>query len=75
MSINEKDVKNFGISKLKNSEIKSYLKDLNINWRTTYNYKSNRLSKIEKLNLDYYKGRFASKYKNKIIYNWENFNN
>ena len=76
VSINEKDAKEFlSISKLKNSEIKSYLKDLNINWRTTYNYKSNRLSKIEKLNLDYYRGRFASKYKNKIIYNWENFNN
>lgn len=76
VSINEKDAKEFlKISKLKNSEIKNYLKDLNKNWKATYNFKSNRLSKIERLNLDYYRGRFATKYKNKIVYNWKNFNN
>ena len=34
--------------------------------------KNNKMTETEKLNLDYYRGRFATK-KSKIIFNWQKF--
>ena len=63
------------LSKQSSSEIKYYLKNTNKNWKTCINSKKKNLSKVEKLNLDYYRGRFAAKTKNKIVYNWEEYKN
>ena len=43
-------------------------------WEITLGQIRRDLSKEEILNRDYYRGRFASKFDNKTVYNWE-FNN
>ena len=63
------------LSKQSNSEIKYYLQNANKNWKICINSKKTRLSKVERLNLDYYRGRFAAKKNNKIINNWEEYQN
>ena len=74
VSINPEDAKEFiKLSKLKHSDIKHYLKDYNKDWKSCISSNSKKLSKIEINNLDYYRGRFASISKKKIVYNWQDF--
>lgn len=43
------------------------------NWEIALGDATRPLSETELLNRDYYRGRFASKVKDKIVYNWEEF--
>lgn len=73
VSLNTKQMKELVyFSKLSKEDIKNYIKD-NIPEFTSIKGTSQReLSKIEILNRDYYRGRFASKDKNNNwIFNWE----
>jgi N,N'-diacetyllegionaminate synthase len=40
-------------------------------WEQTLGDANRQLSKLELINRDYYRGRFANKFNNKVIYNWE----
>lgn len=40
-------------------------------WQNSLGSSNRKLSDVELLNRDYYRGRFAKKIENKIIYNWE----
>lgn len=74
VSINPSDAKEFiKLSKLKNTDIKHYLNDFNKNWKNCISSNSKKLSKIERNNLDYYRGRFAYISGNKVINNWQDF--
>lgn len=44
------------------------------NWEMTLGDSNRKMSHTEKLNRDYYRGRFASKIGDKVVYNWEEFN-
>jgi N,N'-diacetyllegionaminate synthase len=43
------------------------------NWRITLGDANRPLSHTEKLNRDFYRGRFASKIDGKVVYNWEEY--
>ncbi len=43
------------------------------NWEMTLGDANRPLSHTEKLNRDFYRGRFASKIDGKVVYNWEEF--
>ncbi|MDF1865582.1 MAG: N-acetylneuraminate synthase family protein [Saprospiraceae bacterium] len=43
------------------------------NWEMTLGDANREMSHTEKLNRDYYRGRFASKIDDKVVYNWEEF--
>jgi N-acetylneuraminate synthase/N,N'-diacetyllegionaminate synthase len=74
VSINPENAKEFiKLSKLKNRDIKLYLKDINKNWMSCASSNTRKLSKVEMLNLDYYRGRFATKLKNKVVNNWQDY--
>ncbi len=74
VSINPDDAKEFlKLSKLKNKDIRHYLKDFNKDWKCCISSNRKKLSKIERNNLDYYRGRFAYISKKKIINNWQEF--
>ena len=74
MSINPENAKEFiKLSKLNNKDIKSYLKDFDINWKNCISSNTKKLSKVERYNLDYYRGRFAIKSNKRLIYNWQDF--
>tara|TARA_B100000674_G_C37845698_1_gene917521 strand:+ start:73 stop:1032 length:960 start_codon:yes stop_codon:yes gene_type:complete len=76
VSITPDNAKEFiDLSKQSKSEIEYYLRNTKKNWKICINSKKQRLSKVERLNLDYYRGRFAAKEKSKIIYNWEEYGN
>ena len=74
VSINPDNAKEFiKLSKLPNKDIRHYLKDFNKNWKSCISSNTKKLSKVERNNLDYYRGRFAVKSKKKVIYNWQDF--
>ena len=53
VSINPEDAREFiKLSKLKNSDIRDYLKDYNKDWKSCISSNSKKLSKIERNNLD-----------------------
>lgn len=73
VSINQEDAKEFiKLSKKSKTELKYILKNLNKNWRECLKIKNKKMTNVEKLNLDYYRGRFAAK-KSKTIFNWQKF--
>lgn len=61
-------------SKLTRYEMINRIKKEYPGWEITLGQIQRELSKEEILNRDYYRGRFASRINNKIVYNWE-FNN
>lgn len=61
-------------SKLTRYEMINRIKKEFPGWEITLGQIRRELSKEEILNRDYYRGRFASRIDNKIVYNWE-FNN
>lgn len=74
VSINPENAKEFiKLSKLNNKDIKSYLRDFDINWKSCISSNTKKLSKVERFNLDYYRGRFAIKSNKRLIYNWQDF--
>ena len=74
VSINPDNAKEFiELSKLKNQDIKSYLKNFDKNWMSCVSSNTKKLSKVEMFNLDYYRGRFATKFKNRVVYNWQDY--
>ena len=73
VSITPKDASKFlKLAKKDNKEIKYSLQHLNKNWKKCLPIRNSRMTETEKLNLDYYRGRFATK-KSKIIFNWQKF--
>ncbi len=74
VSVNYKQLKKLvDLSKLKKKEILSRLKDIK-NIKVILGQEKRDLTTIELLNRDYYQGRFASKIKNKFVFNWEKHN-
>jgi N,N'-diacetyllegionaminate synthase len=72
VSINPKEAKELlGYMNLKKTDIKKELNSINKNWKLALGKGTFNLSHEENLNRDYYRGRFAKKINNKIIYNWE----
>jgi len=65
-----KEIRNFA-DKSQNEKFEIINSDIS-NWKICLGSNSLGLSEEEKLNRDYYRGRFASKVNNKFIYNWEN---
>lgn len=59
------------LSKLSTSEIQAYVKQEIPDYEQMLGLKTRTLSDVELLNRDYYRGRFASKVGNQVIYNWE----
>lgn len=61
-------------AKLTRQEMMEEIKELYPNWEETLGSSSRELSKIELLNRDYFRGRFANNINGELIYNWEYFN-
>lgn len=64
-----KQLKKF--SRLSKGEKKSYIKKNIPEWQILLGSETRRLTHQEILNLDYFRGRFASRVGNRWIYNWE----
>jgi N,N'-diacetyllegionaminate synthase len=73
VSILPSDIKDIIMfSKLSKNDQHLHLKDkYKIKFKTTLGFKNRNLSHTELLNRNYYRGRFASFKKNKVIDNWE----
>ena len=73
VSINPDDASDFlKYSKKNKDEITYILKNLNKDWKKCLPINNKKMSKTERLNLDYYRGRFAAK-KSNLIFNWQKF--
>ena len=73
VSVNEKQLKELvELVNLSDDDRKNYIKNNIPEYAEMLGQEKRELSKIEILNRDYYRGRFASKdINNKVIYNWE----
>lgn len=72
VSANEKELKEIvDIAKLEQKELKDYIENNVPEYQTMLGDRNRELSHEEILNRDYYQGRFISRVKNGIIYNWE----
>jgi len=73
VSVNENQLKELiNLVNLNNEDRKTYIKEHVPEYDAMLGKEKRELSKVEILNRDYYRGRFASKDKNnKIFYNWE----
>lgn len=58
-------------SKLSRYEMMDILKKEVPNWEISLGNSRRKLTSVELLNRDYYRGRFASRIDNKLVYNWE----
>ena len=76
VSINPKDIQEIiSFSKMSKTKMSEYLSEnYPINKRIIFGKKNRQMSHTEKLNRDYYRGRFATHDKNnngRVIFNWE----
>lgn len=73
VSVNEKQLKELiNLVNLNNDDRKNFIKEHVPEYDAMLGKEKRELSRVEILNRDYYRGRFASKDKNnKIFYNWE----
>lgn len=72
VSINFKETKELvEYMKLDNIELKKILSDMRYDWDKSLGKGGTNLSHLENLNRDYYRGRFATKKNNKLIFNWQ----
>jgi N,N'-diacetyllegionaminate synthase len=71
-SINTRQLKKIiSFSKMPNNDQQLYIKKYVPEYESMLGNELRKLSQEELLNRDYYRGRFASKKGDKIIYNWE----
>ncbi len=71
VSVNYNQLKNLCyLAKSSKSNVKEYIKKEVPEFKIMMGKEHRELSESELLNRDYYQGRFSSKEKNKIIYNW-----
>lgn len=72
VSINPEQLKELvEFSKMEREELESFVKKNIPEFKDMIGVGKSGLSEEELLNRDYYRGRFASKVKGKVIYNWE----
>ncbi|MEJ2352380.1 MAG: N-acetylneuraminate synthase family protein, partial [Anaerolineales bacterium] len=58
-------------SKMSRADLEEYVRREIPEFRQMIGQKRRSLSHIEELNRDYYRGRFASRVRDEIVYNWE----
>jgi N,N'-diacetyllegionaminate synthase len=59
-------------SRKENDELRDYVEREIPDWEQMIGQDQRSLSPVELLNRDYYRGRFASRVKGEVVYNWEN---
>jgi len=72
VSINPEQLKKLvSLAHLNKDDLKEYIKEYVPEYEKMIGVPTRNLTENEMLNRDYYRGRFASKKENKVIYNWE----
>lgn len=72
ISVNKEELKKLvDISKMNKSEIEEYVDNNIHNWKEMIGISKPHITSEEICNMDYYRGRFASKINKEDVYNWE----
>lgn len=59
-------------SRMETEQLQDYVGREIPDWEQMIGQERRRLSQVEELNRDYYRGRFASRVDGEVVYNWEN---